>query len=83
MDKQILFLYSAIRGYLDWMPVELVPVYEDEFYRYYLNDVMYWPFKSTLDFKDNSLDEDATSFLIWHFSALFIGYAKENFDFKV
>jgi hypothetical protein len=46
------------------MPVELVSVYELEFYKFYESDVIYFPLKSTLDFKDNSLDEDVISFII-------------------
>jgi hypothetical protein len=46
------------------MPVDLVSVYEDEFYRYYEGDVIYYPLKSTLDFKDNSLDEEVVSYVV-------------------
>jgi hypothetical protein len=46
------------------MPVELVSVFEDEFYKYYQNDIIYFPLKSNLDFKDNNLDEEVVSFII-------------------
>jgi len=46
------------------MPVDLVSVYEDEFYRFYENDVVYFPIKTTLDFKDNTLDHDTISYII-------------------
>ena len=75
MDKQILFLYAALKGYLDWMPVELVSVYEEEFYGFYEIDVVYFPLKSNLDFKDNNLDDEVASFIIWHFTACFIDFA--------
>lgn len=75
MDKQILFLYAALKGYLDWMPVELVSVYEEEFYGFYETDVVYFPLKSNLDFKDNNLDDEVASFIIWHFTACFIDFA--------
>lgn len=75
MDKQILFLFAALNGYIDWMPVELVSIFEAEFYRYYQNDVIYLPLKSTLDFKDNFLDKDVCSFIVWYFSAYFINHA--------
>lgn len=74
MDKQILFLYAALKGYLDWMPVELVSVFEEEFYRFYENDSVYFPLKSNLDLKNNSLDEQAVSFIMWHFTANFISF---------
>jgi len=83
MDKQILFLYAALNGYLDWMPVDLVSVYEEEFYKFYETDMIYFPLKSTLDFKDNSLDEEVVSFIIWHFTALFIDYAHTCFNFNL
>ena len=76
MDKQILFLYAALRGYLDWMPVELVSIYEEEFYSFYETDVIYLPLKSNLDFKNNSLDEEVVSFIIWHFTATFIEFSR-------
>jgi len=57
------------------MPVELVSVYEEEFYNFYETDVVCLPLKSNLDFKDNSLDEEVVSFIIWHFTACFIDFA--------
>jgi len=63
------------------MPVELVPVFEEEFYRYYENDIIYLPLKSTLDFKDNFLDEEICSLIIWHFAAAFINYAVDYYKF--
>ena len=82
MDKQILFLYAALNGYLDWMPVELVSIYEEEFYRYYENDIVYFPLKSNLDFKENSLDEEVVSFIIWHFTSFFIFYVREYYNYS-
>lgn len=79
MDKQILFLYSALKGYLDWMPADLVPVYEEEFYRFYSSDVCHLPLKSNMYTKDNSLDEELVSFILWHFTALFINFAKKSY----
>jgi len=46
------------------MPVDLVSVYEAEFYKFYENDIIYMPLKSTLAFKDNSLDEEVVSYII-------------------
>lgn len=46
------------------MPVELVSVYEEEFYNFYEADVIHFPLKSNLDFKDNTLDEEVVSFVI-------------------
>jgi len=57
------------------MPVDLVSIYESEFYNFYENDVIYFPLKASLSFKDNKLDEEVVSFVIWHFTSLFIDYA--------
>jgi len=46
------------------MPVDLVSIYEAEFYNFYETDILYFPLKSTLAFKDNVLDEDVVSFII-------------------
>jgi len=46
------------------MPADLVPIFEDEFYRFYINDVCYLPLKSNLYFKNNYLDEELVSFVI-------------------
>jgi len=46
------------------MPVDLVSVYEDEFYRFYESDVTYFPLKTNLSFKDNYLDEDTVIYLL-------------------
>jgi len=46
------------------MPVELFSTYEEEFYKYYEADVVYFPIKSNLDFKDNFLDVEVVSFII-------------------
>lgn len=46
------------------MPVDLVSVYEEEFYSFYENDVIYFPLKSNLDFKDNYLDTEVVSYII-------------------
>jgi len=35
MDKQILFLYASLKGYLDWMPAKYVSDFEVSFYSYY------------------------------------------------
>jgi len=63
------------------MPVELVSIYEEEFYIFYESDVSYYPLKTNLDFKDNMLDEEVVSFLIWNFTAFFINFAIENYNY--
>jgi len=46
------------------LPVELVAIFEDEFYRYYINDMIYFPLKTTLDFKDNVLVRDVVDYIL-------------------
>jgi hypothetical protein len=46
------------------MPVELVSIYEEEFFRFYDEDVVKFPLKSTLDFKDNELDKEVVSYIV-------------------
>jgi F-type H+-transporting ATPase subunit alpha len=83
MDKQILFLYAALNGYLDWMPVELVSIYEEEFYKYYGLSIIYFPIKSNLDFKDNLLDKEITAYVLWYFAASFIKHVLKNYKFTL
>jgi len=64
------------------MPVELVTIFESEFYRYYFRDVIYFPLKSNLDFKDNYLDRDLAAYIIWNFTAGFIQFAVKHHGFK-
>lgn len=63
------------------MPVELVSVYEEEFYRFYKTDVVYFPLKLSLDCKDNKLQDEIVSFVIWHFTAFFVEFAHKSFNF--
>lgn len=71
IDKQILFLYSALNGFLDHVSVDVVSMYESEFYRFYNADVAYIPLRSNLLFKDNSMDLQYVYFMIWYFAAEF------------
>lgn len=75
MDKQILFLFAALKGFIDWMPVELVSIFEDEFYQFYSKNILYLPLKSTLDFKDNILSLNICNFMMWYFVTGFIKFA--------
>jgi len=34
IDKQIIYLYAALKGYLDFMPVNLVSTYEAELWTF-------------------------------------------------
>lgn len=82
MDKQILFLYAALNGYLDWMPEELVSIYENEFYIYYLKSPFEWPLSNELRSKINNLDEKCAHFLTWNFMASFIKFAIKYYNYN-
>jgi hypothetical protein len=46
------------------MPVELVAAFESEFYRFYKNDMIYFPLKTNLDFKDNNLVREVVDYIL-------------------
>lgn len=83
MDKQILFLYAALNGYLDWMPVELVSVYEEEFYGYYSRAICSYPFKKSLTVKKNEFDKEVVSYFIWFFTESFILFTAKYYNYAV
>jgi F-type H+-transporting ATPase subunit alpha len=41
--KQILLLYVALRGYIDWLPVTFVSFYEYEFFKFFKKSIFYRP----------------------------------------
>jgi len=46
------------------MPVDLVSIYEDEFYRFYESDVIHFPLKTNLAFKDNYFDDEIIQYIL-------------------
>ena len=74
IDKQILFLYAALKGYLDWMPVELVAAYEEELISFFKNSYFYYPVSATLSYE---LNENIISFFIWNFTDKFVEYFRK------
>jgi uncharacterized surface protein with fasciclin (FAS1) repeats len=83
MDRQILFLFSALKGYLDWMTVDLVPVFEFEWFKFYAETFLEYPMKSNLQLKNNELDDELANYLIWHFTAGFINHAIRHYNYGV
>jgi len=77
MDKQILFLYSAIYGYLDWMLLEVVPRYERELFGYYVKSAYHYPLEGVLTPKDNEMPEDIVAHLIYNFTAGFHSFLEK------
>jgi len=75
MDKQILFLYSAIFGYLDWMPTPMVKSYEREFFGYYIQSPYEYPLEGTLSPKNNKMDLVVINHLVYSFTESFYNYS--------
>jgi F-type H+-transporting ATPase subunit alpha len=61
IDKQILFLYAALKGYLDFLPVNLVSTYEAELMHMYENSYFHYTYKNILPKK---LNDDIISYFI-------------------
>lgn len=83
MDRQILYLFSAIRGYVDWIPLDLVSMYEEELYSYYNNSPFKYCYEGQLLKKKNRLDGPCTNFLSWNFSNGFFYFLKNWFDLSL
>lgn len=81
MDKQVLFLFGALNGFLDWMPVELVSVFEEEFYIYYSGAICNYPFKNSLIAKKNEFDREIVSYFIWFFTESFILFSAKYYNY--
>jgi len=77
MDQQVIFLYSALLGYLDNVRLNTIAEYEDILYNYYNYSVFKFPFRSELLRKDNRLDEVIFRFFLWHFTESFVDYVSE------
>lgn len=78
MDKQILFLYAAIRGYLDFIPVHIIRRFETELYDYYSSSYFNYPLSNELFPKKNYLDDKSVPYLIYNFSLEFNKFFKDN-----
>lgn len=69
VSNQILFLYSALQGYIDWLPKNLVHLYESSFYSFLNKSVYNLPFQVGLG---DNLNKKIVSFFVWSFTAYFI-----------
>lgn len=78
MDKQILFLYSALKGFLDQIPVDIIRLFEYELYSYYSGSVFNYPVSRELKIKKNYLNPKTVPSFIWDFSFEFFGFIKAN-----
>jgi len=71
MDCQILFLFAALRGFLDPINTNSVVNYEDELYSYYNASVYKYPLQGELLKKKNEFDKIIITYLIIHFTIIF------------
>jgi len=71
MDCQIIFLFSALQGYLDRIDTNSVANYENELYAYYNKSVYKYPLQGELVCKKNKFDKLIITFLIINFTIFF------------
>jgi len=66
---QTIFLYAALNGFLDEIPLISVALYETEFYKFLKKTIFYLPLKTSL--REN-LDVKLLSFLLTEFTKKFL-----------
>jgi F-type H+-transporting ATPase subunit alpha len=69
ISEQTLFLYAALNGFLDEIPLNLINMYEKELYKFLKSTVFSEPLKIML--REN-LDIEVVSFLLDNFKAYFM-----------
>lgn len=74
IDKQILFLFSALNSFLDFMPITLVSIYEYNFFLFYDNSIFKRPIQGELKIKKNNINIKLIEFILWYFSASFLKF---------
>jgi F-type H+-transporting ATPase subunit alpha len=68
ISEQTIFLYAALNGFLDVIPLNLVNLYEKELYKFLRNTIFYEPLK--IDLREN-LDVELIGFLLENFNNYF------------
>jgi F0F1-type ATP synthase alpha subunit len=71
ITDQTIFLFAALNGFLDGIPVNFVPIYEKELYKFLKKTIFYEPLRSQL--RDN-LNVILLSFILRTFREHFISY---------
>ena len=69
ITEQTLFLYAALNGFLDEIPLNLVNIYEKELYKFLKKTIFYEPLKVML--KD-TLDVELINFILSNFNNYFL-----------
>jgi F-type H+/Na+-transporting ATPase subunit alpha len=69
--NQTIFLYAALNGYLDNIPVTMVSLYEQELYSFLKNSLFFEPIMAALR---ESLEEELLIFILENFTSAFMKY---------
>lgn len=69
ITQQTLFLYAALNGFLDEIPLTLINVYEKELYKFLKRTIFYEPLKVMLT---ESLDDSLIGFILSNFNNYFL-----------
>jgi len=69
ISEQTLFLYAALNGFLDEIPLNLVNIYEKELYKFLKKTVFFEPLKITMR---EVLDTDLINFILENFKLYFL-----------
>jgi F-type H+-transporting ATPase subunit alpha len=69
ITEQTLFLYAALNGFLDEIPLNLVNIYEKELYKFLKKTIFYEPLKVMLK---ETLDNDLVNFILDTFKTYFL-----------
>ena len=76
ISEQTIFLYAALNGFLDQIPLELINTYEKELYKFLKKTIFYEPLKVMIREK---LEEEVIYFILENFKNLFLS----NKDFFI
>lgn len=69
ISQQTIFLYAALNGFLDEIPLNLVNIYEKELYKFIKKTIFYEPLKVILR---ESLEVDIINFILTQFKIFFL-----------
>ena len=69
ISEQTIFLYAALNGFLDEIPLNLVNIYEKELYKFLKKTIFYEPLRVVL--REN-LDVDLINFILDTFKTYFL-----------
>jgi len=69
ISEQTLFLYAALNGFLDEIPLNLVNMFENEFYKFLKKTIFYEPLKITLK---EILEIELVNYILENFKVYFL-----------